>query len=164
MGTWTNNDGLYIKYGPTEVTPHKGGYINTMTDEHVVSFDVVLEDLAVGTTPTILGDNVVIPKGALINRVRVTVLEVTAGTNANLDVGLVRLDRTTEVDYNGLLIAADGWHEAAIGTVEDTYQGGTDHGADLGEVTTVPCLVTAGYETAAFTDGTLRIEVFYIIP
>jgi hypothetical protein len=163
MGTWTNNDGLYIKYGPTEVENTKGGYISTMDGPyHQVEFKgIALETLAATATPTILADNIVIPDNAFIWKVQVVVREATAGANANLDLGLVRLDRTTEIDFNGLLAASDGWHTAAVGTTEEFWEGTTEHGALLGTTITNPGLVVAGYETAAFTDGTVDITIWY---
>ena len=163
MSTWTNNDGLYIKYGTTEAALGRGGEDLNFGD-HVLDFSLDLTAVTAVASPLILDDAVTIPVGAQIDKVVVTVEEVTAGTNSNLDLGLIDQDRSTEIDFNGLLTAADGWHTSAIGTVTEYTAGGTDAGADLGTVVTNAGLVCANYDTAAFTDGTLRIQIFYHIP
>lgn len=159
MGTWTNNDGLYIKYGQTEVTPSIGGAIKS-DDVQKIQFDLDLTTLT--TTRAVLMDNVVIPDNSIITKVTVLVTEATAGTNSNLNLGLVKLDRTTEIDEDGLVAAGDGWHAAAIGTIEEYVQGSTEHGAVLGTIITDPALIVGYYDTGAFTDGTLKVTIeFY---
>lgn len=161
MGTWTNNDGLYIKYGQTEVTPSIGGAI-VSTGAQKIEFDLDLTTLT--DTAAVLMDNVVIPDNSIITKVTVVVTELTAGTNSNLNLGLHQLDRTTAVDADGLLAAADAWHAATIGTVTEYVVGTTEAGADIGQVTTVPCLIVGYYDTGAFTDGTLKITIeFYAV-
>jgi hypothetical protein len=159
MGSWTNNDGLYIKYGQTEITPSIGGAI-VSNDVQKIQFDLDLTTLT--DTAAVLMDNVVIPDNSIVTKVTVLVTEVTAGTNSNLNLGLVQLDRTTAVDVDGLLAAADAWHTSAIGTVTEYVVGTTEAGADIGQVTTVPCLIVGYYDTGAFTDGTLKVTIeFY---
>lgn len=159
-----NDDELFIRYGADRANVSRGGEYRFDGPERMVEFNVDLTDLSLTPGSTILEPNTVIPMGARIDRIETVVQEVSAGTNSNLDLGLIQLDRTTEVDFNGLLAVYDEFHTTAIGTTTVTYQGGTEHGADLGEVTTVPCLVTANAETALFTDGKLTIRIFYAIP
>ena len=163
MGTWTNGDGLYLKFGTNEGTAGRGGEVVNYGGTHIIEFELDLTVLATATQ-TILSDTVVIPNGALLEKVIITVEEVSAGANANLDLGLVDQDRTTEIDFNGLLAASDGWHAADIGTIEEFVQGSTEHGALLGTVLTNTGLVTANADTAVFTDGTLKIVIEYSIP
>lgn len=157
MGTWTNNDGLYIKYGQTEVTPSIGGTVVSYGEVQKIEFDLDLTTLT--DTAAVLMDNVVIPDNSIITKVTVFVTEVTAGTNSNLNLGLHQLDRTTAVDADGLLAAADAWHTSAIGTVTEYVVGTTEAGADVGQLTTVPCLIVGYYDTGAYTDGTLKIVI-----
>lgn len=164
MGTWTNNDGLYIKYGVTAGETTRGGELKTYGDLREIEFELQLEDVPAVSAPLILGDNVFIPDNAQIDEVEITVEEVTAGTNANLDLGLVKQDRTTAIDLNGLIAAGDGWHEAAIGTKLLYQVGTTEAGAILGTIITDPGLICANYDTAAFTAGVLRIIIRWHAP
>ena len=160
MGTWTNNDGLYITYGQTEATATVGGQINALGRDQVIEFDIDLTTLT-STTSTILLNNVVIPDNSQITKVTVLVTEVSAGANANFDLGLIKLDRTTEIDFNGLIAAGDDWHAGAIGTETSYTAGSTEAGALMGTVITDPALIVAYYDTAAFTDGTIKVNIYY---
>ncbi len=164
MATWTNNDGLRIKYGPEEVTPTYGGEVVSFGNKHTVVFDVELEDVTAVSSPLYLSDTLKIPNGAWVEKVKVTVLEVSVGTNANLDLGFAKPDRTEE-DYNGLIAAGDAWHEGAVGTFTEYELGTTEAGALLGKQVseTGGVYITANYDTAAFTDGTIRIEITWVV-
>jgi hypothetical protein len=166
---WHNADNLLVKFGTGEVKVTRGGQFGTVAaGRHVVS---VMLDLA--TLPTaasgdeqIIADNVLIPNGAFIEKVEVFVVEepTTAGS-PNLDLGLVDQDRSTEIDFNGLLAAADAFETGTdIGTlvVYDTTT--TESGALVGTVLTNTGLLTASADTADWTDGTLEIRVYYMIP
>lgn len=170
MGTWMNSDGLYIKYGTSEgVSTHKAGEF-----EDSVAGMTILEltmDLSLLTqTETILNDAVFIPANAFIAWVE-TVAIVGAATGTAIDVGLIARDRSTEIDYNGLLAAAP---TANMNTAGETsrYQvavtiptGLTGTGALVGtEVTTAG----GGYVSASMTDatsftaGTIKLRIAYI--
>lgn len=160
---WHNNDGLYIKYGTEVATPARGGEVNTDGNMHEVIFEVQGEDIPAVSAPLYLSDTYIIPAGAIIDELEMTVIEATVGTNANWDIGLAKLDRT-EYDYNGLVAAGDGIHEAAVGTKETYTQGSTEHGAVLGIVVAFDSYVTINYDTAALTDGVLQIRIRWFVP
>lgn len=160
MGTWTNNDGLYIKYGQTEITPAIGGQTIVYGRDQQIEFDLDLTTLT--STRAVLMDNVMIPDNSRITKVTVLVTELTAGTNSNLNLGLVKHDRTTEIDEDGLLAAADAFHAATIGTETEYVVGTTEAGALVGTKITDPGLIVGYYDTGAFTDGTLKITINYI--
>jgi hypothetical protein len=156
MGTWTNNDGLYIKYGQTEVTPTIGGVIDFDGFQRI-EFELDLTTLT--SSAAVLMDNVVIPDNSQIVSIEVIVTEVTAGTNSNLNIGLMKTDRTTEIDNDGLIAAGDAWHTSAKGTRLRYDVGTTEAGAILGTTITDPALIVGYYDTGAFTDGTLRVTI-----
>lgn len=164
MGTWTNNDGLYIKYGTDEATVTRGGELKAYGEYREVEFELQMEDVTAVGAPLILSDTLMIPDGAIVDSVTITVLEATVGTNSNLDIGLMKQDRTTAIDLNGLVAAGDVWHEAAVGTITEYTVGTTEAGAILGTVITDPGLVCVNYDTAAFTDGVIRIVLKWHIP
>ncbi len=162
---WLNGDSLYVKFGTNEITPAKGGAVNKVGDpRQCYVFDLDLTTLGDSSGFIFLSDTLTIPTGAIVDEVRVTVTEVTAGTNSNFNLGVYKTDRTTAIDADGYLAAADVWHTAAIGTVTSYVVGTTEAGADIGQVHGAdPGLIVAFYDTGAFTAGKLRIEIFWIM-
>lgn len=166
MGTWTNDDGLYIKYGPTEATVVKGGEYMVTGPLHMLEFTVTLADLGSSSAPTILSDTVTVPSTARLERAEVMcqTAVTSAGSGAKLNVGLIDQDRTTAIDIDGIVdslaqTAFDVAGENALVPV-----GGTGAGADLGTTPGNAGLVCAYYETEAFTAGVVVIRIFYYIP
>lgn len=160
---WTNNDGLRVWFGPDEATAGLGGEYN-MFGWHWVEFKVPLNIVAGSTTDSyIWSDTVTIPSGAFIERVDVIVTEEAVGANANLTVGLLDQDRTTVIDADGLLAAADVWHDAGaeLGILTSYVKGTAEAGSSVGARITNAALVYSIADTAAFTDGTIILKVFY---
>ena len=157
---WTNGDGLRVLFGTEEALPGRAGEYNVTGPRHMVELALDLTELS-DSTQTILSDTVTIPNGAMIEQIDVIVTEVSVGTNSNLDLGLIDQDRTTELDYNGFLAAADAWHTSALGTVTEYVTGTTEAGALVGTVLTNTGLIVAKADTAAFTDGTVTIRIYW---
>jgi hypothetical protein len=101
MGTWTNADGLYIRYNTNEAAEKLGGMENNVGNRHTLTFNIEASDFAAVGTNTIL-DSVYLPNNAYIEGVQIFVETAFAGSTGTLDIGLIRRDRTTEVDYDGL--------------------------------------------------------------
>lgn len=164
---WLNNDGLLWKYGTAEATKQITGEYNVLGPRHMVEVTVDLDSLPTVASgdEQIQSDSVTIPNGAFIEEVEVLVTEETAGTNANLDLGLVDQDRSTEIDFNGLLAAADAFNGGTdLGTITRYTVGTTEVGALVGTKLTNTGLITASAETADFTAGVLKVRVFYYMP
>ena len=71
MGTWLNNDGLYIRYGTDEATVTKGGtYPSMVAGQHVSEIRFNAVDL--GTAASIQSNSLVIPAGATISKVELS--------------------------------------------------------------------------------------------
>lgn len=169
-GTWYNSDGLLVQFPQATSVVTRAGEVKNF-GRHCS--EVVL---ALTTLPTqasgniqIISETCVIPSGVFIEEVQVFVLKETAGVNANLDVGLIRLDRATELDYNGFLAAADDFNSGTDlgGTTAYTRGAGsvtTEGGALIGTKTANAGLLTANPETADWTAGILRIRVFWSVP
>ena len=168
-GEWHNPDNLLVKFGTGEARVTRGGQYETLAaGRHVVS---VVIDLA--TLPTaasgdeqIVADNVLIPSGAFIEQVDVLVVEEpTTSGSPNLDLGLVDQDRSTEIDFNGLLAAADAFETGTdLGALVTYVKGTTEAGALVGTRLTNTGLITASADTADWTDGTLLVKIYYHIP
>ena len=161
---WTNSDGLYIKFGTEEAQAATSGMYRKADNVHEA--EVVITLTALGTSAARVGsETLVIPSGARI--VGVTVVNQTAATSggsAVLNVGLQRLDRTTELDYDGLLAAAPLADYNAAGEIKEYVIGVTGVGALVGTTLANPGYITADYDTAAFTAGVIRVKIFYYFP
>lgn len=164
---WQNDDGLRLKFGPAEAD-RTGAYVGAYRSgdgEHVVEAVVDLATVAASTTPYILSPSVTIPNGAFIKKIEVVVNVETAGTNANLDFGLIDQDASTELDFDGLLAAADAWNAGTdIGSVTEYVKGTTEVGALVGTTLSNTGLLTMRYDTAAFTAGRITARVYFVMP
>lgn len=169
---WMNNDGLYIKFG-TELghSNSDAGDIKTFSPEGEQTLTLELDLAELTTTETILNDVVWLPSNAQITFVK-SIAEVAGATGTSIDVGLIREDRTTEQDYDGLLAAfpLSGNYDA-VGDTVTFYENATvpasvtGTGALVGTIlptTSNRYYVSASYAAgSAFTAGRLRIMVGY---
>lgn len=170
MGTWMNSDGLYIKYGTSEGTStHKGGeYLTYNSGEQVI--EIVINAAELTATETILNDVVLVPANAHVTWVE-TVAVVPLATGTAIDVGLIARDRSTEVDYNGLLAAFPTAQGASVGetirfTQEHTVPASqTGTGALVGEEITTSggaYISASRTDATAFTAGKLKVRIGYV--
>jgi hypothetical protein len=160
---WTNNDGLYIKFGTEEATAGTAGEFRTNGAERVVRAKLTLTGL--GTAAAIQDQHTVIPAGVRISEVKIiNETAATSGGSAVLNIGLQRLDRSTELDYDGLVAAAALATFNAAGETQTLTAGSTGAGALVGTTTAYPGYITADYDTAAFTAGVLQVEIKYYKP
>lgn len=164
MATWMNSDGLYLTTGVDEGALSKAGEYRHDGAWHCV--EVTIPDMTALGTAAAIQDNVTfVPKGARIEKIElVTETACTSGGSATLNVGLIRRDRSTELDYDGFIAAgALATFNAAGETVEYTA-GSTAAGALVGTTLANNGYITADYDTAAFTAGKVVIRVFYRFP
>lgn len=160
MGSWTNSDGLYIRYGTTEATVTTAGEYPTMpAGMHVTELRIPALT-ALGTAAAIQANSTILPQGATIAEV-VVIAETaaTSGGSAVLNVGLVRLDRSTELDYDGLVAALALTAIDATGETTRLTKGSTGAGALVGTELANAGILTADYDTAAFTAGEVVVRV-----
>lgn len=178
MGTWTNSDGLYIRYGADEAEVAKGGQFNTDGSLHEV--EVVLPytdfDSATSSLPHSTDSfGVVIPKGARIEEIE-TVVEsafTSSGTigSSTFVVGLKKgSDRSTELDHDGFLTASATGTVlglATVGTKVTTKVGSTGAGALLGTTLAengVMVFSNSAHASHPHTAGRVRVRVRYLFP
>lgn len=171
MGTWMNNDGLYVKYGTDEKeSAHRAGEYLTFNGLGEQVIEVIIDATELTQTETILNDTVFVPANAHITWVE-TMAVVALATGTAIDLGLIKRDRSTEVDYNGLLAAFPTSQGASVGetikfTQEHTVPASqTGTGALVGEeITTVGGAYISASRTdaTAFTAGKLRVRIAYI--
>lgn len=163
----TNADGLRQYFGTAEGKVTRGGEVD-FDGRHMTRVVIDLTTLNVysGSDEMIVADNVAIPAGALIEQVDVLVLKETAGVNANLDLGFVKAsDRSTEIDFNGLLAAADAFNGGTdLGTLTTYVVGTTEAGALIGTRLAYTGLVTASADTADFSAGIIEVRIYWSVP
>lgn len=166
---WTNNDGLYVTFGAEKASPSKGGQLGVCMAQKVA--EIVISDLTdLGTTAEIIGtedgsagQGVMLPKGARIEKVEIiATTAATSGGSATLDIGLIRTDRSTAYDDDGLLAALPLASLATEGETTEETADGTYAGALVGTVLANNGLLVCSYNTAAFTAGAAKIRVYYV--
>lgn len=159
---WYNSDGLYIKFGTEgDTSSVQAGEYRTNGPQRMVEL-VIPAMTALGTAAAIQNDACRLPKNARIEKVEiVTTTACTSGGSAVLNIGLQRTDRSTELDYDGLVAAAAIATFNAAGETVSITAGGTAAGALLGTTLAYNGYLTADYDTAAFTAGAIKVRVFY---
>jgi len=169
MGSWLNADSLFLKFGTDKTTANKGGEYRNNEKYRTIDFLIDLTTLTETETP--LSDTVFMPAGARIQDVVVTTQTV-AATGVAIDLGLVRTDRTTEIDFNGLLAAFPVAQMSTAGERDIIQQEVTvpvsmvGLGALIGATVGVnPGYITCSRTTAtAFTSGVIHVQIHYFMP
>lgn len=159
-GNWMNADGLYLEFGTTKATTENVGEYKTYGDFREIN--VRIPDLtAIGSSATILSQGLKFPTGTRIARVDViTDTLATSSGSAVLNIGLIKEDRSTELDYNGLVAAIPLTSIDTAGETTSLVVGSTYAGALIGTSTTDVGYLCADYDTAAFTAGALNVRIF----
>lgn len=158
MGVWTNNDGLRIKLGTSEAAVTRGGEYSTLGEfrEYEVRFGLT----ALGTTEAVQAYGVLVPSGFFIEQVEVVAsVAATSGGSATLDIGFIRQDASTTYDDDGLVAALALTSIDALGEKVTLTKGSTSAGALIGTALANTGLITASYNTAAFTAGEVTVRV-----
>jgi len=153
MGTWTNEDGLYIRYGTNRAGVATDG--STGAEELVLIHEIAdATTLADTDTAAVPGDRPFIPAGAILrDAIFVVDTAFTSGGAAVLDLGLKQADGTN-IDDDGI--------DAAIAVGSLTVRSGTESdGALVGTKMEHDSYVMATYDTAAFTAGAGRLIIKY---
>src|SRR5687767_10485997 len=100
--SWTNADGITQIFGPDKATVKKAGEYVTTGAIRTVELLINLADLT--ETEAVMDNTVFIPDGVRIQEVEI-ITETAAATGTAIDLGMIAMDRSTEVDYNGFLAA-----------------------------------------------------------
>lgn len=163
---YTNADNLTIFNPGSARTVTRGGEVYDGS-KHVTHVTIALASLPTVASgdKQIVAENVTIPNGAFVEEVQVLVLKETAGANANLNVGLIDQDRSTEIDFDGLLAAADAFNGGTdLGQKTVFNLGTTEVGALVGTKITNTGLIVAYADTADFTAGVVEVRIVWTVP
>lgn len=178
MGTWTNSDGLYIRYGLDEGEAAVGGQYNTNGSLHEVEVVLPYTDFD-SATPSLPHSTdsfgTMLPKGARIEEIE-TVVETaftSSGTigSSTFSVGLKKAsDRSTELDHDGLTTASatgTALGLATVGTKTIVKVGSTGAGALLGTTLAengVLVFANTAHASHPHTAGKVRVRIRYFFP
>lgn len=163
--SYFDNTGVLVKIGTEIATPLTGGEYRTYGELREIELKLDLTKATAIGSPFIVNDQLFFPKSVVVQEVEWYADSAgTSGGSATLDLGLMAVDRVTEVDFNGLL-AAVAVATLTQGTKTVVVKGGTGAGALIGST----ALTTGGYicmnfNTAAFTGGVLRVRIRYFRP
>ena len=159
MAVWNNKDGLRIMF-PGDRTPSRGGEYNYGTE--LKCWEVEVNAASIGTSPTILDYAPIIPRNSRIEQIEV-VSEIACTAFTSLDIGLSKLDGTTEYDYDGLVNDITLAMLNVNGEKNVINAGTTYAGALVGATTTMPGYITAT-RTGTAGVGKLVIRVKGYVP
>lgn len=162
--SWRNSDLLQVWFPGATGTEVRAGHIN-VGGENAVELFVTLSELPVlsgDSNGLLLADTVALPANAWITRLETLVTKETAGTNANLNLGIVNATTMAITDADYLLAAADVENSGTDLGLETVYRKGTtEAGVGIGAKLAARSYICGAYDTGAFTDGILRVRVFY---
>lgn len=179
--SWTNADGLYVKFNNEEGAVARGGMRTNPDGIHVVEFVVDYTD-ALSATASILGSasgtttgsyGVMVPKGYWIEELQLITEDAftSSGTidTSTLVLGFIGDDRSTTYDVDGLTTAsfvADGTLDAA-GLKTVLRVGSTGAGTLIGEELAndgVIVVANSAHATDPYTAGSVRVRVICYKP
>lgn len=166
MAKWTNADGLEVWLGTTEAEVTLGGELPSEGDYRKWEFELTLTALADASALVPRTRSMLIPKGTFISKVTVQNLVAATGSGATLNLGLIRQNKSTTYDVDGLLVAAPRTDWDTAGETKEYTVGVTGVGALVGTTLANSGYLVADYETAAFDAGKIRviIEGFVVRP
>lgn len=168
MGVWINSDGLVVLNGTDEAAPQRAGAYDVSWDgSRMIELDIRgglastgVGDFAAFGTSRIISETIRVPAGVVIEQVDMLVTTAFVGATATLDVGLIRLDRTTVLDAQALL-AGVTVATMVVGYRNVFIKGSTFVGNYLtnGTPTPNPSLLTIRAGTANFTAGRALLRI-----
>ena len=159
MAKWTNADGLEVWLGTTEAEVTVAGELPSEGDFRKWELDLDLTALADASALVPRTRSTLIPKGTFISKVKVINQVAATGTNATLNLGLIRQNKSTTYDVDGLLVAAPRTDWDTAGETKEYVIGVTGVGALVGTTLANSGYLVADYDTAAFSAGKVRVII-----
>ena len=158
MGTWLNNDGLFVRFGNDKAKVLGGGSYAHGGPNTVLEFDLTGTDVAATTTE--IDANLNVGSGGIIAKVEIFVeAAFTSGGAATLDIGFNKKDGTA-LDAEGLVAALALTAIDAVGETTELTLGATGAGALVGTALSEIGVITANYGTAAYTAGASKVRIY----
>lgn len=167
---WVNQDGLRVKFAAEEAVQGTAGtFMGHIGHQKITEFDIDYATIALGTSSTnvvILDYDVVLPDGALIDKVEFQVGTAwdSVSSDVTLNFGLVRRsDFTTIVSATGLVAALAKSAIDTFGALVPIYQEGANTyiGASVGAALAHDSVVCAHWTNHAPTQGTGKLRIYW---
>jgi hypothetical protein len=161
---WHNDDGLVVRFGTERTEKAKVAEYTTDGDRRFLEVVLLWSDLpAVADGVTIISEEVRLPDGAWVEEVELVVTTEfdSAADGATLNIGTIDLDRSSNGDTDGFVVAATEG-ELAVGQTSNVAGWVGDH-VD-GPALTSPKLITVEVDGEAFTAGEGVARIWYIMP
>ncbi len=164
--SWVNADGLAVPVPRDAGTVTRGGERDfDGRHETFVEIDLTALPTVASADTQLVAEYITIPNGALVEDVEIVVTKAaTSAGSATLDIGLVDQDRSTEIDFNGLVAALAKTAIDAIGEHTKINVGSTGAGALVGTKITNTGLLVAQAGTADFTAGKIEVRIHWFVP
>lgn len=159
---WTNNDGMYIKYGPKKAVTDTGGQYKSYGGNRIDEVFITLSTLT--ATAAIQSDTLFFPSGSgvFIEKVE-AVVEADAAGGTSISVGLIQKDRSTiPSNYSTAFINA----ETALTDAGDSITYNEDTSNAGGLIGSFPASATGPYYISALANGTwttgkVRVRIYW---
>lgn len=157
MGSWFNNDGLYIEYGITKTAAETAGDYRMPGEVRVLELFVDLTTLT--SSAVIQSQTAFFGTSMFIEEVTVdTETGATGGTSFSL--GLVQFDRTTAISTTAFLSAVPIADHTTAGQKKIYTTGVTGVGGSVGTTVANPGYITA-LAAGTYSTGKVRIRIKY---
>lgn len=164
MAEWINKDGLRVRFGTDEASVVRGGELPPAGTFKEIEFVIDLAATPVNSALIPNTQGIQFAAGSFISEVLVINEVAATGTNAVLNVGLVRLDTTTVYDVDAFLSAAPRTDWDVAGEEKLYTIGVTGVGSAVGTTLANPGTLVYDYDTAAFTAGRIKIVIRFYVP
>lgn len=162
--SWTNDDGLLVKFGVEESVKGKVSESRNEGQSRVTEIRYSSENMpAVADNSVVIDYGYVLPKGAMIESVEIVPYEDVASTSSDitLNVGIVDADGgTTILDVDALIVAATQTEINAGGVSASGWVGTRIYGTPLEEA----AYLTWEVDNHAATDGRGMIRILWSVP
>lgn len=171
--TWTNADGLIVRFSKEEGVKNKAGEYNVDGALRVLEAVIDYTDMLSATSTALGGTSgplgVIVPQGFRVEELE-TVVETaftSSGTigSATVVLGTKELNRTTEEDHDGFLTTSatgTALGLATVGTKTTIKVGSTGAGALLGANTADAgylCVANSAHASHPYTAGRLIVRI-----
>lgn len=153
---WFNSDGLNLKFGTAKATANNGGDYLQYGASRLAEFTIDLTTLT--TSAVIQNDTFFFPLSFIEEVIVDTETAATGGTS--FSIGLVQLDRTTNVSDTEFLAAAPIADHNAAGAKKSYVPGVTGVGVGIGTTTTQVGYITAK-AAGTYSAGKVKVRVYY---
>lgn len=165
---YMDQSGLYVKTGLEQTVPLTGGSYRTYGElrEVEIVLDLTKAPL-LSAGPLIVNDEIFFPTSVIVQEVEIYTNTAATGSTATLDIGLMNVDRSTEIDFNGFIaaLAQSSTNLSTAGNKTVYTKGSTGAGALIGgSAIATSGYICMNYNTAAFTAGNIRVRIRYFRP